>query len=77
MAIYGSDLLTDEELENRHTFHPVKEGQPEKYEALRAKALEVSKLIRDLCPPSRERSLALTHLDDVVYCANASIARHT
>jgi len=72
-----TDPVTDEELENRHTYHPVKYGQPEKYEAIRAKALDFAKFIRDTCPPSRERSLSLTHLDDVVYTANASIARHT
>lgn len=71
------DPVTDAELENRHTYHPVKDGQPEKYEAIRAKALEFSKLVRDLCPDSRERSLALTEIDYVVYNANASIARHS
>ena len=72
-----TDPVTDAELENRHTFHPVKDGQAEKYEQIRGKALEFSKLIRDLCPHSRERSLALTHMDDVVYNANASIARNS
>lgn len=70
-------LVTDAELENRHTYHPVKEGQAEKYEAIRAKALEFSKLIRDICPHSRELSTALTRIDEVVFHANASIARNS
>jgi hypothetical protein len=72
-----SEAVTDAELELRHTYHAVKDGQAEKYEAIRAKALEFAKLVRDLCPHSRELSTALTKLDEVVFHANASIARRS
>ena len=68
--------MTREELENRFTYHPPKEGQAERYQALRTKAFELALLILDTTPESREQSLAITHLEDVVYCANAAIARH-
>lgn len=68
--------MDSQDIDNRFTFHPVKNGQAEKYEAIRGAAKEYALLLNQLCPESREKSLAITHLEDVVYCANASIARH-
>lgn len=64
------------ELTKRFTYHAPKEGQPQKYEDIRAKALEFSLLIDELCPDSREKSLAITKLEESVMWANASIARN-
>lgn len=64
------------DLVKRFTYHAPKEGQPEKYEALRDRARNLSFLIEDLCPESREKSLAITKLEEVVFWANASIARN-
>lgn len=47
------------------------------YEHIRAIGGEFAQLIDDLCPESREKSLAWTHIDEAVFWANASIARHT
>lgn len=69
--------LTDTELTNRFSYHAPKPGQQEKYEKVRAGCLELAKLIRDLTPVSREQSLALTALEEVMYHANGSIARNT
>jgi hypothetical protein len=63
-------------LKNDFTYHPPKPGQPEKYVAIREKAHELAELIQEACPESREASLALTKLDEVVMWANASIARN-
>lgn len=63
-------------LENTFTYHTPKPGQPEKYGMLREKAKELAIMICRMTPPSREQSLALTHLEDVVYCSNAAIARN-
>lgn len=63
-------------IENIFTYHSPKGDQPERYEAIRNKAKELALLILAVCPNSRERSLALTHLEDVCYTANASIARN-
>lgn len=64
------------EIENRFTYHPPTPGQPEKYEALRAKAKELAYLIWESCPESRERALALTSLENSNMWANAAIARN-
>lgn len=65
------------DLENLFSYHPPKPGQNEKYEAIRAKALEFAKMIEELAPPSRERSEAITQLQSSVMWANASIACNT
>lgn len=65
------------ELENRFTYHAPKEGQPEKYEKIRSMAHKYAAVLVDLCPESRELSLAITHLEAAVMNANASIARRS
>ena len=65
-----------EKIENNFKYHAPKEGQPAKYETLRAKAKELAYLIDDLCPESREKALATTKLEESVMWANASIARN-
>jgi hypothetical protein len=64
------------DVENNFTYHSPKEGQPEKYEMIRAKAKELAILLVKECPQSRELSVALTNLENSVFWANASIARN-
>lgn len=63
------------ELDTRFTYHAPKEGQPEKYTKLRAKAKEFAEMVNELCPESREKALAFTHIEEAVMWSNASIAR--
>ena len=55
-------------------YHAPKDDQPVRYERLRNKAKELASLIDELCPESREKSLALTQVQLAVMCANSSIA---
>ena len=68
--------MLDPVIENNFKYHSPKEGQPEKYVALREKAKELAYLIDELCPKSREKSLAITKLEEATMWANASIARN-
>ena len=63
-------------VENIFTYHAPKDGQPQKYTALREKAKELAYMIEELCPDSREKSLAITKLEECTMWANASIARN-
>jgi hypothetical protein len=63
------------DLDKIYKYHAPKEGQPAKYEAIRAKAKELALLIETECPDSRERSVAFTNLETAVMWANAAIAR--
>lgn len=68
--------MPNEVLERNFTYHPPKEGQPERYGAIRAKAKELAELLDAECPDSREKSLAMTQLEQSVFWANAAIARN-
>lgn len=63
-------------LENNFRYHAPKPGQAERYQKIRDKAKELAYLLEEECPGSRERSLALTKLEESVMWANASIARN-
>lgn len=63
-------------IENNFSYHAPKENQPERYEEIRKMAKDFAKLLLQCCPSSRERSLAMTHLEECVMEANASIARN-
>ena len=67
--------MDSKDLSIRFTYHSPKPGQPKKYSAIRAEALSLAELINRECPDSREKSLAITHLEEAVFWANASIAR--
>jgi len=69
------DVAQNKELETRFSYHAPKPGQPEKYTALRDMVKSLAYMIDALVPESREKALALTHLDEVVMFANAGIAR--
>ena len=64
------------DLERRFTYHPPKGDQAVRYSSIRREAHELARVIDDLAPDSREKSLAITHLEDAVMWANASIARN-
>ncbi len=63
-------------LDNNFKHHAPKGDQQERYTALRDKAKELAALYLELVPPSRERSVALTNLEQAVFWANAGIARN-
>ncbi len=65
------------DLANRFTYHPPKdETTINNYAEIRNNALNLAVLINARCPDSSEKSLAITHLEDCVMWANASIARN-
>lgn len=66
-----------DDIVHRFTYHPPKEGQPEQYQELRTMAAQLADKMIRLCPVSREQSLALTHLEEAIFWANAGIARNT
>lgn len=63
-------------IEINFSYHRPREGQPEKYTQLRDKAKEFAYMIDELVPNSREKSLAMTKLEEVIMWANAGIARN-
>lgn len=76
MFEYPLDENDVKRIENNFSYHAPKPEQPERYEKIRAEAKELALLLLRTCPKSRELSLALTHLEECVMEANASIARN-
>lgn len=68
--------MQQSDIDNRFTYHAPMEDQPARYEAIRAIVKAAAEFINEVCPESREKSLAVTHLEEAVFWANASIARH-
>jgi hypothetical protein len=68
--------LDSTDLDNRFTYHAPKADQPVKYQEIRSCARDMADIIDDLAPDSREKSLAITKLEELVFWANAAIARH-
>lgn len=68
--------MDQSDIENRFTYHAPTEGQPAIYEHIRQTAKTVAEIINVYCPESREKSLAITHLEEAVFWANAAIARN-
>ena len=69
---------TEEDLKRlkaNFTHHPPTGTQLARYESIRNSARAMANLILVSCPPSRERSLALTRLEEAMMWSNASIAR--
>jgi len=64
-----------QDLDHRFTYHPPKPGQPETYTQLREAGKELAHLIDELCPDGREKSLAITKLEEVIMWTNTGIAR--
>lgn len=64
------------EIENSFSYHAPKGNQAERYESIRTKVKELAHMIDELCPNSREKSVAMTNLETAVMWANASIARN-
>jgi hypothetical protein len=69
-------MLKEKELAARFTYHPPQGNQSDRYTRIREHGYDLAALIDKLCPESRDKSLALTKVEEAVMWANASIARH-
>ena len=63
-------------IDNNFKYHAPKEGQPGIYGLIRAKGKDMAECINYYCPNSREKSLAITKIEEAVMWANAAIARY-
>lgn len=71
----ASDKTLAERIENDFTYHPPRGDQPQLYDRVRGSAKAFALVIASMVPEGREKSLALTKLEEAVHWANAGIAR--
>lgn len=69
-------LRTSGDLENRFYYHAPKGNQAARYEEIREACLVLAEKIVQLSPTSREQTRSLNSLDEVMFLANAAIARN-
>jgi hypothetical protein len=67
--------VTDDELFTRFSYHAPKGDQAERYGRIRDLGRQFAELVDSECLESREKSLALTKVEEAVMWANAAIAR--
>lgn len=69
--------ITNDELARRFNYHPPNtEEKKSRHEQVREGCLRLAEDLVDLTgSPSREQSLAITHLEEVMFWSNAAIAR--
>lgn len=63
-------------LREAFTYHAPHGDQVERYQRLREGGGGLAMLVLQNAPQSRERSLALTKIEEACFWANAAIARH-
>jgi hypothetical protein len=71
----ADDRQLAERIERDFTYHPPDGAQMQLYAQIRILAKDFAKHLAQTCPEGREKSLALTRLDEAVMWANAAIAR--
>lgn len=70
-----AELMLD--LKNRFKHHPPRnEEEIQQHEQVRKLCLGLALELVTICPVSRKLSLALTHLEEVMFFANGALARH-
>ena len=74
MPKYNPDASVTARIENSFSYHAPKDDQAERYEAIRKAGKEMAWVIFSLTPTSREQSLSITALEEVVMRANQAIA---
>lgn len=73
---YAITEKQDARLQNDFTYHAPFGCQATRYTLIRNYAKSFAEFLMRNCPESRELSVALTNLDQVVFNANAAIARN-
>jgi hypothetical protein len=65
-----------DKVKNNFTYHAPFGNQPERYGELHKLGDHLARIMMNLCPPSRELSLALTKLEEAIMWSNSAIARN-
>lgn len=69
-------MILKEDLDNRFGYHPPRNDRTvTAHETIRAECRALAEKLNELLPEGREKSLAITHIEEVMMWSNAAIAR--
>lgn len=68
--------MQPEEIENRMTYHKPSEAGAGRHARLSAVFAEAMRVVAEECPPGREQSVAMTHIETAKMWASAGVARN-
>ena len=75
MANHKGGAMTREEIERRFTYHKPSANKADTHAMIRAMGQRFAELVNIVCPDGREKSLAITNIEQAVMWANAAVAR--
>jgi hypothetical protein len=68
--------LSPEDIANRFDFHPATtEEKRNEHTSIRQSCRRLADYLNERLPEGREKSLAITHLEEAMFWSNAAIAR--
>ena len=68
--------MNKEQIKHNFTYQKPTSIDIAKYEFIRDEAADFGDVINNACPESREKSIAITKLEECIMWANAAIARN-
>ena len=68
-------MIPSEDIDRRFTYHAPDRIKVSRHEQIRDACKEMAYELNSQLPDGREKSLAITHLEEVMMWANAAIAR--
>lgn len=68
--------MNEEDITHRFKYHKPNEQKAERHQAAREVMMEAAFQIDSLCDDGREKSLAITKLEEAMFWTNAAIARN-
>lgn len=67
--------MTRDEIASRFRYYPPSPASQWIHEAIRERLMAAAEVVAGLCPEGREKSLAVTKLEEAMFWANAAVAR--
>jgi hypothetical protein len=69
--------VAPEDIEQRFAFHPATTDEKRNtHTSVRQQCRQLADALNALLPEGREKALAITHLEEVMFWGNAALARH-
>lgn len=67
--------MDNDDIGNRFKFHPATPTTGPQHDSVRGECMALAYTLNALLPDGREKSLAITHLEETMMWSNAAIAR--